>query len=217
MIGLALAAFVAAQPAPAQELPYAVTFARGRVGPWRAEARTSVEDVGGLPMIRAVECRIERPGLHLTAWHEGGLALQLQGSSREVDLEFNSRNIRRLALDGRTWAVRWVTEPEDADHFLDVAYPPRPPCPGCIAAMSGSWRMQRRRGEPWLPYGVLTNELLEARMLRIGFVDEVEESEREGPLMWVSVPLAGLDGALAWCRAAMASDRAQLFHADVEP
>jgi hypothetical protein len=216
MIGLALAAAIAAaQPAPAERLPYSVVFARERLGPWRVDARTLVEDVAGLPMISSTECRVERPGLSLVTWQDGGLSLQLAGGNREMDLHFGSEDIRRVALDERVWAVRWVTDPDDVDQFRDVTYPPPPPCPGCIAARSGSWRMQRRPRDPWLPYGTLTNELLEARMLRIGFVGEAEDGGREGPLLWASVPLTGLGEALAWCRAAMASERARLFHAGV--
>jgi hypothetical protein len=224
MMGLLLVvAFAAAQPAAAAPpapaappLPYSVTFARSRIGPWNAEAQTIVDDTTGRPLIDQTKCDIERSGLQLTMWPQGGLWFELNNNG-DPHLGFGRDDIRRIGFDGETWEMRQIDITDTGfDHFVDVVYPPpRPRCYDCLRVTSSYWVARRRAGDPYFIPQVLTDRLVRARMLRVGFQDEVDEGETPGPIMWAEIPLAGLDRAIAWCREAMASDRARLFHSEI--
>ena len=53
-------------------------------------------------------------------------------------------------------------------------------------------------------------------MLRIGFRQEDEEDRLVAPMLWAEVPLAGLDRAIAWCRAALSSPATRRIHGGLE-
>jgi hypothetical protein len=226
MSGLLLAAaLIAAQPAAAQpapaapaapaSLPYSVTFARTGLGPWKIEAKTIVDDTTGLPMIETARCDIERDGLELSTWPQGGIWFRLEGSIGPTGLGFGSSAIRRVGFDGDVWELRWIEAARPFERFVDVDYPPTPtpePCYGCVSTTYGHWASRRRPGDPYFTPQVLANRLVQAGAVRIGFQEEADEGAARGPMLWAEIPLAGLDGALAWCREAMASDRSLRFH-----
>jgi hypothetical protein len=223
MIGLlAAAALAAAQPAaapaPPEDLPRRVIFARTRLDGWRVEAKTDVDDVGGFPIVESAYCEIKRGGLAITTWIDAGLWIRLGDTSVEPDLGFRNENIRRIVLDDRAWDYRWRRTRYERNHFRNLTYPPPPaPCGyGCIGAFSYDQAIRRRPGQPWLAPELLGNEFLRARMLRIGFRDPDAPEGRPGPMLWAEIPLTGLDRAIAWCRSALGSEAARRFHHALE-
>ena len=76
--------------------------------------------------------------------------------------------------------------------------------------------MRRRAGDPWLPPELVNNALLRGRVLRLGFQQFDENDRLAPPLLWAEVPLAGLDRAIAWCRAALASEAARRLRGGLE-
>jgi hypothetical protein len=234
MIGLLAAATAAAGlaaslPAPREPLPREVIFARARLAGWRVEARTDVEEVAGLPTIGGVHCEIARSGLKLVTWREGGLTIEIGYSGEDPELDIERGDIHRIALDERVWEFRHLRLHGDQDGFSNVRYPPFPdPCAGmsshqiivygCGADVVYAWSegIRRRPGQPWLGTGLLADELLRARVLRIGFRQPDRDDGAARPLLWAEVPLTGLDRAIGWCRSAFESEAARRFHGGLE-
>jgi hypothetical protein len=221
MIGLlAAATLAAAQPAAApalpQDLPNKVIFARTTRDGWRLEAMTDVDNVGGFPVIVSAYCELTRSGLKLTTWGETGLWVRFGDNSVEPELDFEAQQIRRIAIDDAVWEYRDIDTRWGEDQFANIAYRSFPPCYGCISARSFTVGMRRRAGHPWLSPALLANALLGARVLRIGFEREEEPHRLVSPMLWAEIPLAGLDGAIAWCRAALASEGARRFHGGLD-
>lgn len=227
MAGLSIALLLAAAqtapqeasppPEPAARLPRRVISARTRQDGWRLEAITEVDRVGGHPVIYSTFCEIKRSGLALTTWLDGGLAVQFADTDIEPDLDLQSRQIRRIAIDETVWEYREVEGEWSDRQFVNVAYPPPPPpCRYCLSARSFTRVMRRHAGDPWLPPDLLNNALLRGRMLRIGFRQEDDEHRLVGPMLWAEVPLAGLDRAIAWCRETLASPAARRIHGELE-
>jgi hypothetical protein len=233
MIGLlAAAALAAAQPAtapaPPEDLPRRVIFARTRQDGWRLEAKTDIDEVAGLPIIESAYCEMKRSGLSVTTWIDAGLWIRFGDSAVEPDLDFRPENIRRIGLDDRIWEYRSVRTGYDRDQFRNIAYPPPPdPCGGrrghnlilygCpIGVISSDQGIRRRAGRPWLAPELLANDFLRARTLRIGFQDPEAPEGRAGPMLWAEIPLTGLTRAIAWCRGVLASEGARRFHGGLE-
>lgn len=220
MIGMIAAAILAAAaqptaaPALPSPLPYRIIFARTTIEGWRLEAITEVDRADRLPMIRDALCEITRSGLKVTTWGEAGLRARFGDNSVEPELSFEPQRIRRLAFDDSGFEYRQV-EDVGSDRFVNVAYPPHP-CPYCPTAHAYSVGMRRGAGDPWMSPDLFTDRLLRARTLRIGFEREDENGRVVPPMLWAEVPLVGLDRAIAWCRAALASEGARRFHGGLE-
>ena len=211
-----LAAQPAAAPAPPADIPRRVISARTRIGGWRIEARTDVTIVAQFPVIDSASCEIKRSGLELTTWHDAGLGIHFGDNSMDPELGFESRQIRRIVLDDAAWDYREVDSPANAFQFENIAYRPLPPCYGCLLARSFTRDVRRRAGEPWVPPDLINNALLRARVLRIGY-ERLDENDRlVPPLLWTEIPLAGLGEAIAWCRAALASEGAHRLRGGLE-
>lgn len=221
MFGLLAAASLAAAqtpaaPAPPADLPRRVIFARTMLEGWRVEALTDVDDVGGFPVIGSAFCELKRSGLMLTTWGATGLTVRFGDNSVEPELGFEARQIRRIEIDDAAWDYRDIDTRPGVDQFSNVAYRPWPPCYGCLTARSASVGMRRRAQDPSFSPGAFANTLLGARMLRIGFQHKDEHDRLVPPMLWAEVPLTGLDGAISWCRAALASEGAHRFHGGLE-
>jgi len=221
MIGLLAAASLAAAQPPAApvlpaNLPRKVIFARTMLDGWRVEALTDVDDVAGFPVIGSAFCELKRSGLMLTTWGETGLWVRFGDNSVDPELGFEARQIRRIAIDDAVWGYRDIDTRPGEHQFVNVAYRPWPPCYGCLTARSASVRMRLRAGDPWMSPNLFGNALLGARVLRIGFQHKDEHDNLVPPMLWAEVPLTALDRALAWCRAALASEAAHRFHGGFE-
>lgn len=229
LLAAALAVQAAEDPAK-RRLPYSIEFARGQIGAWQVEAKSLVEDATGMPMRGTVSCDMRRSGVMLTTWREGQLSVYLGGynlSGDQLELGVSPNEVRRVEIDGSAWDYRWLGRWREDSQFSDLDYPPAPHKypPGwdiihypVMEALSGWIAVRRGPGRPWFGADVLANELVRARRLRIGFVDQDRDPKPdEGPLYWAELPLDDLRDAFDWCSQAMHGERARLFEADLDP
>lgn len=197
MSGLVLAAMLAAaqQPVPTSS----VVFARGHLDRWSMQAINVVDHEPSGPIIRRTLCQIERDGLRVMTWRQGDVSFAFEGivatGGRQHGL------VRALVIDGIAYEVERRDRGALTDRYTDVTYPESQ----TVYPPSGffSLAVRRRGSDLWLSAGNLTNELIEARQLRIGF-----RPAGTRPLLWIEVPLSRLRAALDWCNAAMTSPNA---------
>ena len=219
MTGLfAAVALVLGQPQlapPAQSVPGEFDIAESNVEGWAVWAWTDVDRSEAPTVIRDIACKIEKDGLELAISHYGGSRLVL------TDLDgHDAHDAHQIAFDDATWEYLWRPWDPASVQFADVSYPPPPPPPdpncglrghnlilyGCTQVEAGARLVRRTAEEPWMGLDSLTNELMRAHTMRIGY----RPSDGEGrEIVWKEVPLAGLDRAISWCRTAMATDAAR--------
>lgn len=206
MPGLLLAAMLAAaQPAPARGN---LVFARGHLDGWSLQAINVVTNHPSSPTIDRMRCTIERNGLNVMTRREGNVSFLFSGSVARGGREHRilSSKVRRLEIDGVGYEVEPRYDGALTDRYTDVVYPESQN----VYPPGGTFFVAVRRdgGDLWLRLDNVANELIEARLLRVGFRDEVG-----GPLHWIDVPLTGLPAALAWCHTAMTSPDALRLNA----
>jgi hypothetical protein len=204
------------QPIPsAQSLPGEFDIGESSVEGWEVRAWTDVDRSETPPVIRDIVCQIEKDGLELSISHYGGSRFVLTDWD-----EHDAHDARRIAFDDAVWEYHWRPWDPASVQFADVPYPPPPPPPdetcglgghnlilyGCTHVEAGARLVRRTAEEPWMWLDSLTNELMRAHRMRIGYRPADGE---EGEMTWKEVPLAGLDQAIAWCRANMATDAAR--------
>jgi hypothetical protein len=198
-----------------------IVFARGSQGGWSMEGRTAVrEGYTGRPGIPATEstirgmyCFARRRGIQVSIRREGGLGIDIQGSVTEEGRERRLRafDLRAFVLDGTAFQVQTRSRNDFTERFTDAAY--AEPELGPSNVKDRQLGVRRAPGVVWLPISTLADDLLHARMLRLGFREEVEDPDAwDTPMIWIDVPLDGLGDALSWCRMAMASPNALRFH-----
>lgn len=223
---LALAPAPAPQTANPPPPEREVVFARGSQGDWAMEGLTIVVEgyparppdfPATEPTIRDMLCYARRNGLTVSIGREGGLGLGIAASVTENGRARRLRpfDLRSFLLDGATWEVRTLSERDFTERFIDVAYPG--PDEGGSGIQDRHLGVRRPPGNVWLPIHVLADDLLRARMLRLGLREDVRDPEAgdEDPMVWIDVPLDGLAGALSWCQRAMASPNALRLRPDL--
>lgn len=214
--------FAAAQAGePSWPLDREVVFARGSEGGWTLEALTAVNEGSPArngfdatePTISWMSCYARRNGLLLSLSREGslgfGIEANIAGNGQERQL--HGYDLRSLVLDGATWEVRAGAEHDFTERFTDISYPDAE----FGVSSASDWQLYvRRPGLPvWLSIHDLADDLLRARRLRLGFREDVEEiNAADQDVIWLDVPLDGLEGALGWCQRAMASPEALRLH-----
>ncbi|HVQ10075.1 MAG TPA: hypothetical protein VMS43_16750 [Allosphingosinicella sp.] len=223
LLALTLAAAPQADAPPPPPPPEPeVIFARGSRGSWSMEGRTVIvlgspetPDFSATePTIRDMFCLARRNGIKVSVLREGGLDLEIEAGIIENGRErrLSAVDLRALLLDGAAWEVKTRSESEFSGRLADVVYPDREP--ESAATTDRHLAVRRPPGNVWLPLGTLADDLLRARMLRLGFREEVRDPDagEEDPMVWIDVPLDGLAGALSWCQRAMASPNALRLH-----
>lgn len=219
LLGLALAAAPQADAPPPPEPE--VVFARGSQGGWSMEGRTVVVEGSperpGFPAtgptIRDMFCLARRNGIAVSIPREGGLDLEIEAGVTENGRgrRLSAVDLRAFLLDGAAWEVQARSDSAFSGRFADVAYPGHEPRESDM--MDRHLAVRRPPGNVWLPLGTLADDLLRARMLRLGFVETARDpAGEEHPMIWIDVPLGGLAGALGWCQRAMASPNALRLH-----
>lgn len=205
MPGLLLAAMLAAAQQP--DRASSVVFARGHLDGWSMQATNVVDHGRSGPTINRMLCEIEREGVRVTTWRQGNISFIFEGSvtsgGREHQLLHSG--VRALMVDQVSYDVERRDLGALTNRYTDVTYPESQ----LVYPPSGFFLLAVRRwgSDLWLHTGNITNELIEARRLRIGFRDG-----GAGPMLWIEVPLTALPEALNWCRAAMASPNALRLH-----
>ncbi|HVQ10074.1 MAG TPA: hypothetical protein VMS43_16745 [Allosphingosinicella sp.] len=199
MSGLLLAAMLAA--AQQQGPPSNVVFARGHLDGWSMQATNVIDHGPTGPTINRMLCEIEREGVRVTTWRQGNISFIFEGGAVPRGGRVNQllhSGVRALMVDQVSYDVERRDLGALTDRYTDVVYPETQP----VYPPSGFFflAVRRRGSDLWLHTGNITNELIEARRLRIGY-----RHAGAGPMLWIEVPLTGLPEALNWCHAAMAS------------
>jgi hypothetical protein len=198
-----------------------VVFARGSQGGWTLEALTTVDEgspgregfPATQPTISQMGCSARRNGLAVSLSREGSLSFAIEAnlSRRGRVRPLHGYDLRSLVLDGATWEVRAGVEHDFTERFTDIAYPDAE-----VGISSASdWQLNIRRPglAAWLSIHDLADDLLHAHRLRLSFREDVEEVNAPGQdVIWIDVPLDGLEGALGWCQRIMASPEALRLH-----
>jgi hypothetical protein len=205
----AQAAAPAAQPTANSGSPFHnLVFARESRDGWSLQAINVFEERGGVPIINRMLCRAEREGVQMETWRQGGVSIMFGGPIRRDNREriLRGSRLRALVVDGIAYEVEPRADGSRTDRYTDVAYPDSqivyPP-----DEMFFNLAVKRQDSALWLDISSLTDELIGAERVRVGF--QVEDG---APLFWLDVPMTGLNGALVWCQAAMASPAALRFH-----
>jgi hypothetical protein len=207
MSGFLLVAFLAAaQQQPVQGRSN-IVFARGQLGGWSMKATNVVDNEPSGPVIDRMLCEIERNGVSVMTWRWGEVAFAFGGSvgggGRERRL--SDSNVRALVVDGVSYDVERRDDGTLTDRYTDIVYPQSQ----IVYPPNGFFffAMRRQGSDLWLNANNLSNELLDARRLRVGFRDS-----DAAPMLWIEVPLTELAAALGWCHAAMTSPNALRLH-----
>jgi hypothetical protein len=200
MIAAALAVILAfgAQASANAPAPTEFVAGRGRLGGWRMEAVTVVEAEEPPPVIGNGRCTIRGRGLRLVVPRSYGGSLEIGGNG----LPFAPSDIVAIALGGRVYETRMRPIPFVRARYSDVAYPPDHADPAAAGPVETALGVRPGPGDPWVNVAMLLDDLLEVRSIGIRYRTRDGEARTR-------LSVAGLGGAIRWCRRAFDSDRAR--------
>jgi hypothetical protein len=201
MIAAALAAALtsAAQAGASAPVPAEFVAGRAALGGWRMEAVTVVNEGGASPpSIGNSRCTISGRGLRLVFPRNYGGSLEIGGHG----LPFATSDIAAIALGGAVYEARMRPVPFLRARYSDVAYPRGHVDPDAAGPVETALGVRREPADPWLNIAYLLDDLLEVRSIGIRYRTRNGEARAR-------LSVAGLSGAISWCRRAFESNRAR--------
>jgi len=178
----------AAQPGAASAHPAEFVAGRARLGGWRAEAVTMVENRATLPLIGDQRCTVSGHGLHLVIGGSNGGGLEIGGAGAP----FAMSDIVAITLGERVYEARMLPLSVRRARYTDVDYPPDYADPDAAAPIEDWLAVRLAPGDPWLNVSSLLVDLFEVRSIGINY-------RADDHLVRTRLSVGGLGEAVQWC------------------